>query len=128
MARRNKEQETADRALARRFCFAHGSPWVMLSDNGLEFKNASAKRVATLFNVRQRLTTPSHPQAIGLPGRTHGVIANIFGETQQGDLALRDVRLPESAFWKRGRWEVAVRSSVRQILRRARRPSTYARR
>ena len=115
-------------ALMKRFFFVHGSPWVMLSDNGLEFKNALARRISAIFNVKQRFTTPSHPQANGLCERINGVIANIIGNTQQGDLAMWDVRLPESAFWKRGRWEVAARASVRQTLRRVRRRGTYARR
>ena len=85
------------KALTRRFRFAHGSPWVTVSDNGLEFKGAVATRISASFNAKRRFTTPSHPQANGLCGRIDGVIARIIGKTQQGNLAAWGVRPPESA-------------------------------
>ena len=98
MALRNKEQEAAANALTQRFRFVRGSPWVTVPDNGLEFKNALARRISAAFNVKKRFTAPSHPQANGLRERINGVIANIIGKTQQGHLAAWGVRLPESAF------------------------------
>ena len=103
-------------ALMRRFFVAHGSPWVMLSDNGVEFKNALAKWISDLLSVEQKCTTPSHPQASGVRKRINGAIANVIGKTQQAVLAMRGVRIPGSAFVYRAKESEAAGKTPYELL------------
>ena len=66
--------------LAERLFYAHGSPSIILSDNGREFKNHIKERVTELFNVEQRFTSPYNPQANGLCERCNGVISAVLGK------------------------------------------------
>ena len=95
----NKYQESVAAALTTRLFLAHGSPGVMLSDNGGEFKNGLAKRILSLFNVKPRYITPAHPQANGLCERCNGIITTVLGKIQSADVAVWDERLDEAVFY-----------------------------
>ena len=71
--------EVAD-AIAKCLFLKHGSPEMMLVDNGGAFRGEIANVVRAKFNVSPRFTSPYRPQSNGLCERTNGVIATVLGK------------------------------------------------
>jgi len=61
----------------------HGSPKVLLSDQGTEFLNTLVKQICTFFEIKHRTTTPYHPQTNGLTERFNRTLINILGKLTQ---------------------------------------------
>ena len=75
-----KEATSVCRFLLDSFFWPRGSARSMLSDNGQEFKSALSKKILDLMQVKQRFTSPCHPQANGLGERMNGVITTIVAK------------------------------------------------
>ena len=79
-ALKDKRAQGVVDALLDRLLYVHGSPNVVLSDNGKEFKNDIKDAVANAFQFEQRFTAPYNPQGNGLCERCNGVIATLLGK------------------------------------------------
>ncbi len=49
----------------------HTAPWVLLSDNGAEFRNKVLAEICTQFGITQTFTVANHPASNGLVERTN---------------------------------------------------------
>ena len=72
--------EEVTNALVKHIFLKHGSPEMMLSDNGGCYRAEIEAAVLKHFNVKPRFTSPNHPQSNGLCERTNGVIAMVLGK------------------------------------------------
>ncbi len=75
---KNKTAEAVAHALVTQVFLKHGTPKVILSDNGLEFKNSVVKEICGQFNVTQAFITPYHPASNGLVERSNRKILEIL--------------------------------------------------
>ena len=85
-------------AIINNVYFFMGTPKMMLSDRGGEFKNFLFERVKKLFYFEQRFTSPYHPQSNGLCERCNGIITVVVGKICEGEVDQWDLRLPEAVF------------------------------
>ena len=60
---RNKEATTVANATFEKIILEHGTPEVLLSDNGMEFTNDTLAYVCQEFNVEQHFTSPYIPRS-----------------------------------------------------------------
>ena len=90
----NKTAEAVAHALVTQVFLKHGSPKVILSDNGLEFKNSVAKEICSQFNVTQAFITPYHPASNGLVERSNRKILELLRPVVQDLLETWEDWLP----------------------------------
>ncbi|XP_059918084.1 uncharacterized protein K02A2.6-like [Gadus macrocephalus] len=64
--------------------YTHGSPEVILTDQGREFWNKVNKSLFEEFGVKHRITSAYHPQTNGLDERTNQTLKRSFGKTRDG--------------------------------------------
>ena len=65
-------------------------------DNGGEFKNGVAKRLADRLGMKQRFTKPYSPQTNGLDGKMNGVIADRLAKLVDGKKKDWPSKLPDA--------------------------------
>lgn len=78
--------ETTARILMEEVICKHGTPAVILSDNGSHFKNQIMNTLYTRFGVDKRWTSTYHPQSNGLVERVNGTIKQIIRTLSQEQL------------------------------------------
>ena len=61
----NKEAETVASAIFEKLILTHGSPEILLADNGTEFTNDTLHYVCQEFNIEQHFTSPYTPRSNG---------------------------------------------------------------
>ena len=61
----NKEATTVAEAIFEKLILEHGSPEILLSDNGTEFTNDTLAYVCQEFNIKQSFTSPYTPRSNG---------------------------------------------------------------
>lgn len=89
----NKEPATVAEAFLNAWVYNHGSPKVIISDQGREFVAAFSKAVWTALNIEHRVTTPYHPQT--------NAQAEVFNKTLAGYLrACIYEREDQTTSWK----------------------------
>ena len=59
----NKEATTVANAIFKKLILEHGTPEVLLSDNGKEFTNDTLAYVCQEFNIEQHFTSPYTPRS-----------------------------------------------------------------
>ena len=72
---RSKSAESVAQFLFSLIC-RHGCSEIQINDQGREFVNASSTRLHELTGVKQRITSPYHPQSNGLTERNNRTIQN----------------------------------------------------
>jgi transposase InsO family protein len=83
----NAKADTIAKALYDRFLTIFGIPRQICCDNGGEFKGVTAA-LLRMYNIKQRFTTPLHPQANGTTERIHRPLKaylKTMGTTAPGD-------------------------------------------
>ena len=67
----NKTAEAVAHALVANVFCQYSTPRVLLSDNGLEFRNTVLERICEEFGIKQTFTVAYHPSSNGLCERTN---------------------------------------------------------
>ena len=75
---KDKTAESVAHALVSSVFLKHGTPTVILSDNGAEFRNALLSEICGQFNVRQAFVTAYHPASNGLVERSNRKILEVL--------------------------------------------------
>ncbi len=75
---RNKSAVTVAHAIVSHLICPCASPRVLLSDNGMEFKNHVFDDNCSLYNIKQTFITVHHPASNGLVERTNGKVLEIL--------------------------------------------------
>ena len=75
---KDKTAESVAHALVTQVFLKHGTPRVILSDNGAEFRNSLLSEICTQFNVRQAFITAYHPASNGLVERSNRKILDVL--------------------------------------------------
>ena len=61
----DKEAKTVANTIFKKLILEHGTPEVLLSDNGKEFTNDTLAYVCQEFNIEQHFTSPYTPRSNG---------------------------------------------------------------
>lgn len=67
----NKQAETLAKAFVESFVLIYGTPSIIRTDQGTEYKNEIFDKIAELLHMKQSFSTPYHPQTIGSLERNH---------------------------------------------------------
>ena len=68
---KNKEASTVAEAFFEQVLCRHGTPAIVVSDNGDEFVNELFDELCRKYGIRRIRTSPYHPQANGIVERLH---------------------------------------------------------
>ena len=60
----------------------HGTPQILLTDQGTHFKNKLVTELCEKFKVKHKLSSPYHPQTNGLVERFNRTLTNALGKMQ----------------------------------------------
>ena len=67
----NKQADTLAKAFVESFVLIYGTPSIIRTDQGTEYKNEIFNKIAELLQMKHSLSTPYHPQTIGSLERNH---------------------------------------------------------
>ncbi len=75
---RNKSAVTVAHAFVSHLICPHTTPRVLLSDNGMEFKNQILADICSQYNIKQTFITALHPASNGLVERTNSKVLEVL--------------------------------------------------
>lgn len=67
----NKQADTLARAFIENVILTYGTPTIIRTDQGTEYKNEIFDKIAELLDMTHKFSTPYHPQTIGSLERNH---------------------------------------------------------
>lgn len=70
----DKTAKSVAKAIFDNLIYLHGFPKVILTDNGLEYKNQVMSELTKICQIEHRFSTAYHPQTIGALERNHRVL------------------------------------------------------
>ena len=94
----NKEATTVAEAIFEKLILKHGSPEILLSDNGTEFTNDTLAYVCQEFNIKQSFTSPYTPGSNGKTENFNKFLKASIRELCQEDTATWDQVLDQILF------------------------------
>jgi hypothetical protein len=68
---KNSKSETVIRALVQTWIYKHGTPEIILSDNGQQFTSHNFRQFVDIYRIKHKRSTPYHPQSNGMIERFH---------------------------------------------------------
>ena len=94
----NKEATTVAEAIFEKLILGHGSPEILLSDNGTEFTNDTLAYVCQEFNIKQSFTSPYTPRSNGKTENFNKFLKASIRKLCQEDTATWDQVLDQILF------------------------------
>ena len=94
----NKEATTVAEAIFEKLILEHGSPEILLSDNGTEFTNDTLAYVCQEFNIKQSFTSPYTPRSNGKTENFNKFLKASIRKLCQEDTATWDQVLDQILF------------------------------
>ena len=94
----NKEATTVANAIFEKHILEHGTPEVLLSDNGKEFTNDTLAYVCQEFNIEQHFTSPYMPRSNRKMENFNKFLKASIRKLYQGDIAAWDQVLDQILF------------------------------
>lgn len=76
----------------------HGTPSILLSDQGTHFKNKLIEELCNKFNIKHRYSSPYHPQTNGLTERFNKTLCEILKRTSIDNNFEWDKNIPSALF------------------------------
>lgn len=77
----DKSATTVAQFLYKRICLTYGTPQIILSDQGLEFRNQTIRALCKLFDIKHTFATPYRPQTNGLTERLNKTLGEALART-----------------------------------------------
>ncbi|HBK83636.1 MAG TPA: hypothetical protein DDZ41_08575, partial [Flavobacterium sp.] len=94
----NQEVETIARAFVKYFICCYGTPDIILTDQGSNFKSDLLKRICKLLRIEKIQTSAYHPQSNGALERSHRTLGEYLRNFTNGDSIDWDIWLPCAMF------------------------------
>lgn len=90
----NQEVDTIARAFVKYFMCSYGTPDIILTDQGSNFKSDLFKRICKLLKIDKIQTSAYHPQSNGALEWSHRTLGEYLRNFTNGDPVEWDVWLP----------------------------------
>jgi hypothetical protein len=122
-----KTAEDVVTALFKEWIARYGVPEVILSDNGLEFRNNLLSSLSEKLGVRRQFSAPYHPKTNGLCERVHRFAKEALGSIVDSKVRDWDEYLPMLAFAHRTSPVIGLGFSPYEMVtgRRAKLPGDF---
>ena len=76
----------------------HGTPKILLTDQGKHFKNELINELCRKFEIRHRFSSPYHPQTNGLTERFNKTLCDTLKKTGESNMFEWDNNIPSALF------------------------------
>lgn len=95
----NDEANTVAKIFVTQFVCLHGLPQSLVTDFGTEFLRKVFKEVCLILKIKQKSTTPYHPQSNGSLERSHRTLAEYLRSFASNDPQNWDTQVPFTMFY-----------------------------